>query len=180
MGLLGGPTPPCALEASRRLPTHWHNMFLLLPAAESLGKGFPGGTSSKEPTCQCRGRKRPRFNPQVGKIRWRREKQPLQYSCLENPLDRGPWWAKVHRVSKSWTRLKQLSMHTHTDSAIHGLVLAAYDSVLSLENHSVLSRPLGEAGHSRGPRTPAAGQLDGDALIVGTAAVQGIGAWLPW
>ena len=28
---------------------------------------------------------------------------PLQYSCLENPMDRGPWWATVHRVSKSRT-----------------------------------------------------------------------------
>ena len=31
---------------------------------------------------------------------------PLQYSCLENPTDRGTWWATVHRVAKSWTRLK--------------------------------------------------------------------------
>ena len=31
---------------------------------------------------------------------------PLQYSCLENPLDRGAWWATVHRVARSWTRLK--------------------------------------------------------------------------
>ena len=38
---------------------------------------------------------------------------PLQYSCLENPMDRGTWWATVHGVAKSWTRLKQLSMHTH-------------------------------------------------------------------
>ena len=30
---------------------------------------------------------------------------PLQYSCLENSLDRGAWWATVHRVAKSWTRL---------------------------------------------------------------------------
>ena len=30
---------------------------------------------------------------------------PLQYSCLENPTDRGVWWATVHRVAKSWTRL---------------------------------------------------------------------------
>ena len=30
---------------------------------------------------------------------------PLQYSCLENPMDRGTWWAKVHRVAKSRTRL---------------------------------------------------------------------------
>ena len=33
---------------------------------------------------------------------------PLQYSCLETPIDRGAWWATVHRVAKSWTRLKQL------------------------------------------------------------------------
>ena len=30
---------------------------------------------------------------------------PLQYSCLENPMDRGSWWATVHGVTKSWTRL---------------------------------------------------------------------------
>ena len=37
---------------------------------------------------------------------------PLQHSCLENPMDRGAWWATVHRVAKSQTRLKQLSRHT--------------------------------------------------------------------
>ena len=36
---------------------------------------------------------------------------PLQYSCLENPMDRGAWQATVHGVAKSWTQLKQLSMH---------------------------------------------------------------------
>ena len=36
----------------------------------------------------------------------------LQYSCLENPMDRGAWWATVHRVAKSQTRLKRLGMHT--------------------------------------------------------------------
>ena len=35
----------------------------------------------------------------------------LQYSCLENPTDRGAWWAAVHRVAQSQTKLKQLSMH---------------------------------------------------------------------
>ena len=29
---------------------------------------------------------------------------PLQYSCLENPMDRGTWWATVHGVAKSWTQ----------------------------------------------------------------------------
>ena len=39
---------------------------------------------------------------------------PLQCSCLENPMGRGLWWATVHRVAKSWTELKQLSMHAPT------------------------------------------------------------------
>jgi len=34
---------------------------------------------------------------------------PLQYSCLENPMDRGSWWAAVHGVARSRTQLKQLS-----------------------------------------------------------------------
>ena len=37
--------------------------------------------------------------------------KPLQYSCLENPMDRGAGQATVHRVAKSQTRLKQLSTH---------------------------------------------------------------------
>ena len=37
---------------------------------------------------------------------------PLQHSCLENPMDRGAWQAMVHRVAKSWTRLQGLSTHT--------------------------------------------------------------------
>ena len=37
----------------------------------------------------------------------------LQYSCLENPMGRGAWWAIVHRAIKSWTWLKQLSRHAY-------------------------------------------------------------------
>ena len=44
---------------------------------------------------------------------------PLQYSCLENLMDREAWWAMVYRVTKSWTRLKQLSTHTY----IHAYIL---------------------------------------------------------
>ena len=36
---------------------------------------------------------------------------PLQYSWLENPMDRRAWWATVHGVAKSWTKLKWFSMH---------------------------------------------------------------------
>ena len=38
---------------------------------------------------------------------------PFQYSCLENPMDRGAWWAIVHRAANSQTQLKQLGMYTY-------------------------------------------------------------------
>ena len=41
---------------------------------------------------------------------------PLQYSCLENSMDRGTWWATVRGVSKSQTPLKQLITRTHLES----------------------------------------------------------------
>ena len=37
---------------------------------------------------------------------------PLQYSCLENPMDRGAWWAAVHGIAPSQTQVKRLSMYT--------------------------------------------------------------------
>ena len=72
---------------------------------------FPGGARGKEPASQYGRGKRCMFNPWVGKIPWRRARQPTPYSCLENPLqilpeDRGAWWATVRRVAKSRTRLK--------------------------------------------------------------------------
>ena len=54
---------------------------------------------------------------------------PLQYSCLENPVDGGAWWAAVHGVAKSWTRLSDFTFtfHFHAlekEMAIHSSVLA--------------------------------------------------------
>jgi len=44
---------------------------------------------------------------------------PLQYSCLENPMDRGAWWATVHGVAKSWTRLSGFAHSlTHSNSLL--------------------------------------------------------------
>ena len=37
------------------------------------------------------------------------QSNPLQYSCLENPMNRGVWWTIVHGITKTWTPLKQLS-----------------------------------------------------------------------
>ena len=54
---------------------------------------------------------------------------PLQYSCLENCMDGGAWWAAVHQVAKSWTRLSNFTFtfHFHAlekEMATHSSVLA--------------------------------------------------------
>ena len=54
---------------------------------------------------------------------------PLQYSCLENPMDGGDWWAAVHGVAKSQTRLSDstFTFHVHAlekEMATHSSVLA--------------------------------------------------------
>ena len=46
---------------------------------------------------------------------------PLQYSCLENPRDRGAWWAAVYGVTQSWTQLKRLSSSSSSSSEVRGL-----------------------------------------------------------
>jgi len=43
--------------------------------------------------------------PGLGRFPGGRHGNPLRYSCLENPMDRGAWWATVYGVAKSWTRL---------------------------------------------------------------------------
>ena len=57
---------------------------------------IPWWFSSKESTCQCRRRRRHELSPWVREIPWR-----VQYSCLENPMDRGAWWTTVHGVTES-------------------------------------------------------------------------------
>ena len=47
--------------------------------------------------------------PGLGRSPGERPGNPLQYSCLENPMDRGAWWATVHGVAKSQTRLNNLA-----------------------------------------------------------------------
>ena len=46
---------------------------------------------------------------------------PLQYTCLENPMDRRAWQTKVHRVAKSWTW--QVTSHTHTHTHTHTIIV---------------------------------------------------------
>ena len=54
---------------------------------------------------------------------------PLQYSCLEGPMDGGAWWAAVHGVAESWTRLSDFTFTFH----FHALEkeMAAHSSILA-------------------------------------------------
>ena len=73
-----------------------------------LYPGFPGGSDSRDSACNA---------GDLGSIpgSWRcpggGHGNPLQSSCLENPMDRGVWWVAVHRVAKSQSWLKWLSTH---------------------------------------------------------------------
>ena len=64
--------------------------------------GFPGGSGCKESACNAGD---PGLVPGLGKSLGERNGSPLQYSCLENSMDREAWWATVHGVPKSQTRL---------------------------------------------------------------------------
>ena len=59
--------------------------------------GFPGGLDDKESACNEGDLG---LIPGLGKSPRERNGNPLQYSCLENPTDRGIWWATVHGVAK--------------------------------------------------------------------------------
>ena len=66
--------------------------------------GFPGGAVVKNPPADA-GDSGDMGSIPVLRRSGRRNGNPLQDSCLENPMDRGAWWAAVHGVTKSQTRL---------------------------------------------------------------------------
>ena len=84
--------------------------------------GFPGGVSGKESPCQRGSCKRQGPIPGSGRSSGGGHGNPLQYSCLENPMDRGAWWAILHGVSKSCTQLNRLSTHTQQEYTGNSLV----------------------------------------------------------
>ena len=71
--------------------------------------GFPGGSDGKEYACNAGDAG---SIPGSGKSPGGHHNNPLQCSCLENPMDRGAWWATVHRAAKSQTE------HTHVHTEI--------------------------------------------------------------
>ena len=77
---------------------HWRRDRLLTPAF----LGFLGGSDGKESACSVGD---PPLIPGLGRLPGEGNGYPLQYSCLENPMDRGAWWATVLGATKCWTQL---------------------------------------------------------------------------
>jgi len=63
---------------------------------------FPGGSDGKASAYNVGA---PGSIPRLGRSSGEGNGNPLQYSCVENPMDGGAWWATVHGVAKNQTRL---------------------------------------------------------------------------
>ena len=74
--------------------------FVLIFSAGTPCEGFPGGSVVKNPPANAGD---PGSIPGLGRSPGERKGYPLQFSCLENLMDRGAWWAIVHGVAKSQT-----------------------------------------------------------------------------
>ena len=66
-----------------------------------MGYGFPRWLSSKESVCNAGDARDTGSIPGSGRFPGGGHGNPFQYSCLENPKDRGTWWATIQRVAKS-------------------------------------------------------------------------------
>ena len=77
-----------------------------------LSIDFPGGSDGKASAYNAGD---PGLIPGLGRSPGEGNGNPLQYSCLENLIDRGAWWAAVHGVTKNWTKLSNFTFNGETD-----------------------------------------------------------------
>ena len=105
------PSPPSS--PSCLLPSFLPQMLIriLLRARHSVlcydqVLGLPQWLSIEESACNAGDAREMDSVPGPGRSTRGGHGNPLQYSCLENPTDRGAWWTAVHGVTKSWTQLK--------------------------------------------------------------------------
>ena len=95
----------------------------LFSSSSLSAMGFPGGAEVKASACNAGDLG---LIPGLGRSPGEGNGNPLQYPCLENPMDGGAWWASVHGVAKSRTRLSDfISLSLHSLSAIK-VVSSAY------------------------------------------------------
>ena len=135
--------------------------------------GLPRWRQCKEPACQCECRIRglgsiPGWEGSPGEGNG----SPLQYSCLENPMDRGAWQAAVHWIVKSWTQLARLSIQ-QLFSSIY-LVLTTVSLILAIISSLEMTESVSEGDFLGGP---VVGNLPSNAG--GTGLMPGQGTKIP-
>ena len=103
-----GSTPWLQLGPRALWPLCSPRVFLTSPGSSAPGAHLPGGSGCEEPACSAGD---PALIPGSGGAPGGGHGNPLQCSCLEIPVDRGAWWATVHGVAKSQTRLSDSHFH---------------------------------------------------------------------
>ena len=88
----------------------------------TLQLDLPGGSVVKNPPAKAGGVWDADSIPGLGRSPGIVSGNPLQYSCLENPMDRGAWWATVHGVTESQKEFNWGTEHVHTSQPPQGLV----------------------------------------------------------
>ena len=121
---------------------------LILCVSPSAFQGFPDGATGKESTCNSGdtgdmdsipGSRR---SPGVG------NGNPLKYSCLGNPMDRGTWWATVHGDVKSQTQLSNWAhTHTHTPKGQRRVISGKGRTFLALNDLVLLQKQVFLVSH---------------------------------
>ena len=120
-----GPTSPAspALQADSLLLSHWESQLLIqmllkekkiiwthyYSAKDRISSLFCSSIVGKESTCNAGDRGEESYIPGSGRSPGGGHGNAPQCSCLENPMDRGAWWATVHGVTESWTLLTKLN-----------------------------------------------------------------------
>ena len=116
-GGYGNPLQYSCLENSKdRTLQNWTQLKRLSTQAHSLDKSFSGGSVVKTPPANTGNTEDLDLIPRWGRSPGVGNGNSIQYSCLGNPMDRGAWWATVHGVAKSRTKVnmtEHLSTHTH-------------------------------------------------------------------
>ena len=99
---------------------------ILCPGNIHMYLGFPGGVVVKNSPDKAGDTGDLGSTPGSGKSPGGGRGNPLQYSCLGNPLNRGTWWTTVHGVSKNWTLLKRLSFIEFDKAVIRVIRLTSF------------------------------------------------------
>ena len=98
-------------------------IFAQIIPEKGLIHAFIRGSEVKASTCNAGD---PGSIPGSGRSAGEGNGNPLQYSCLENPMERGAWWATVHGVTKSRTGLSDFTLSLSSGYDIHNILQFCY------------------------------------------------------